>query len=66
MSQPHEFTINDRLILTVESASHLVASDFNGFSDPYVKIILNKYLEKKTKVSFEKFFLKTLTSMNDL
>ncbi|KAF0980263.1 hypothetical protein FDP41_013477 [Naegleria fowleri] len=50
MSQPHEFTINDRLILTVESASHLVASDFNGFSDPYVKIILNKYLEKKTKI----------------
>ncbi|KAG2391815.1 hypothetical protein C9374_013300 [Naegleria lovaniensis] len=50
MNQNKCFTINDRLILTVESASHLASSDLNGYSDPFVDIILNKYLERRTKI----------------
>lgn len=45
------FSVSDRLELVIESASDLVAADLNGYSDPFVDIMVDNCLERRTQVS---------------
>ncbi|KAF0973906.1 hypothetical protein FDP41_007293 [Naegleria fowleri] len=44
------FSVSDRLELVIESASDLVAADLNGYSDPFVDIMVDNCLERRTQI----------------
>ena len=44
------FNETDTFELVIDKGENLVAADFNGFSDPYVKIMLNNVLYRKTQI----------------
>ncbi|KAG2392535.1 hypothetical protein C9374_011260 [Naegleria lovaniensis] len=44
------FRTDDFFEITIERGEHLMAADLNGFSDPYVKVILNDHYTRKTQV----------------